>query len=255
MLNKQASRNVNIWYSHRLPTWLPVILPVFALFLTACASPAAPPPPSTYLETEPSVPPPTASEMPSNPVPETEPPTPLPTESQLPPSPTSRSQPLAPATVHSGASPTPSDSEGLIASGGLVVEQSVEELTVAADHVIIARVQSVDSDWNADKTFITTTITLSVEELLQNPPFPPDVALVLPGGTAGDDRLMVADTPTFVPGQRVVLFLEGDGGPGTRLVSSWQGIYYIEGDDAVQPEMNRRIPLSELKDRIRAASA
>jgi hypothetical protein len=42
---------------------------------------------------------------------------------------------------------------------------------------------------------------------------------------------------------------------GCTELGCWQGVYHLEGDEAVQPEVNRRIPLSELKARIRAATA
>jgi hypothetical protein len=160
------------------------------------------------------------------------------------------------STPSSPTVPTTTTEEVRVSSSsGMVLEQSVEELAVEADHIFIGQVQSVHSDWNADKTSIETTVALYVKEYLKSTTFPRDFTLVLPSGTAGDVSVVVEDTPTFTPGEIVLLFLKGDGGPSTLLVGSWQGVYYIEGNEAIQAEVNRRMPLSELRTRIRAATA
>jgi uncharacterized repeat protein (TIGR01451 family) len=133
------------------------------------------------------------------------------------------------------------------------IEWAIEELAVAADHIFIGQVQSVKADWNANKTSIETTVALSVREYLKSTTFPRDFTLVLAGDLVDEVSLAVQGTPTFVTDEGVLLFLKHEGETDT-LVGNGQGVYHLEGNEAVQPETNRRLPLSALRNRIGAAT-
>jgi hypothetical protein len=56
------------------------------------------------------------------------------------------------------------------------------------------------------------------------------VVLQFLGGTVGDTTLDVADIPKFKPGERVVLFVEGNGLNASPLVGFYHGKFLLKRD-------------------------
>lgn len=152
---------------------------------------------------------------------------------------------LAPTSASQPASPN-------VSAAGMVLEQSVAELASEAEYILIGSVRNVQSDWNADQSAIFTTVDLDVQEYLKGDDGASTLTLTLPGGVVGSTSQVDPNTPSFTPDTSVLLFLAQDDDTGMSIIGGWQGRYVIEGEEAVQPETQRRAPLTTLTSEIEA---
>jgi hypothetical protein len=120
------------------------------------------------------------------------------------------------------------------ARASMTVAMNVDQLTRAADRVVIARVGAVESRWDGTHHNVISDVELVVEESLKGEiPGNRRLRLVQVGGRAGDMTTTVPGQPSFSPGERAVLFLEGP--PGScRLVGLGQGKRSLRQDVAGQ---------------------
>ena len=92
------------------------------------------------------------------------------------------------------------------ASATTIVRRSVEEMTRIADEVVQGTVVGAESRWTDDRQQILTYVTVSATERLKGSDSG-DVTFVQLGGTVGSDFMFALGTPSFAPGERVVVFL------------------------------------------------
>jgi len=96
------------------------------------------------------------------------------------------------------------------AEASLVLALDTNELTKRADHIAVADVVSVKSDWDERHAKIHTTIELSVVESWKGGAQPAShITIVQPGGTVGDIAMVVFGLSQSVPGERALFFLRG----------------------------------------------
>ena len=100
-----------------------------------------------------------------------------------------------------------------------------------------ARVTEVRSEWNADRTYVFTYVTLEVKRALAGPKRAYETVRV-PGGTVGDFSAVMEGAPQFAVGDNVVVFL-GAWDDGQLMVEGYfQGVSKVVRD-AVGNEMLR----------------
>ncbi|AKB77541.1 hypothetical protein MSHOH_1058 [Methanosarcina horonobensis HB-1 = JCM 15518] len=107
------------------------------------------------------------------------------------------------------------------------------ELNNCSDTIVIGTVQEIlPSKWNTadgkrpsntDDAFspfclIYTDVVISVDKYLKNPLSSKEVTVRVEGGTAGHDTLIADYEPTFQPGEKILLYLIKDFGPGTKNI-------------------------------------
>lgn len=85
-------------------------------------------------------------------------------------------------------------------------QQSVEQLTGAADKIVLGTVLSRSSHWTSDAQ-IYTDVVVSADVSVKGDASQSSVVVQVPGGTVGDMLMTVSDTPEFNPGEHVLLFL------------------------------------------------
>ena len=90
----------------------------------------------------------------------------------------------------------------------LMLELSIEELTAEADSVVVGRVETVSSQWNEEHNAIYTTVTIAADSILKGGTVPDPLTVVVPGGSIDGITQFVSETPAFVTGEEVLLFLE-----------------------------------------------
>jgi hypothetical protein len=83
-----------------------------------------------------------------------------------------------------------------------------------------------------------TRIQLDVEKMLKGTPAAA-LTIVQPGGEAGGVAASVAGAPTFVTGERVLMFLTRRPDGALRVAHLYQGKFSIEADP---PQAVRRLP-------------
>ncbi len=135
----------------------------------------------------------------------------------------------------------------------LVIKKSIQELTYEADFVLIGKVKDMESRWNKEKTLIYTYVTVSVakyiKKILEIGELKEITVKVL-GGEVDDIALKVSDTPEFMKGEEIFLFLRIEELPIFRVAGLFQGKYTIEDDRVKNKVLKREIPLDSFIDQI-----
>src|SRR4029077_5808256 len=99
------------------------------------------------------------------------------------------------------------------ASASLVIALDLPAMVGRADHVGVVDVVSVKAAWDASHEKILSTIDLAVVETWKGQAAPAShFTIVQRGGTVDDASMVVYGMPTSAPGERAVLFLEGQPG-------------------------------------------
>ncbi len=113
-----------------------------------------------------------------------------------------------------------------------VVPPTFEEMTDRADLVFIGKVAGSRSEWRSVGTdrVIFTLIEFETQEVLKGNA---DARLTLEflGGTVGEVTLDVAEVPKFNAGDRVLLFVEGNGIQFCPVVGVFHGKFRIHKDE------------------------
>lgn len=134
---------------------------------------------------------------------------------------------------------------------------SVEELTKGADVVVIGEVLSTQSEWDPTGRVILTRVDMHVEELLKGSPTGQRLSFQQLGGQVGDTVSVVAGSPSFSRGERVLLFLSRRRDGRFDVENFFQGKFSLEHDPASGREMAvRRVPDSaQVLDRLQLDEA
>ena len=134
---------------------------------------------------------------------------------------------------------------------------SIPDLTVQSSLVVVGEVVSVRSEWNAARTEIVTQIELRGDEVLRGSLTGGLVTVQQIGGQVGDVTSTLAGAPSFVKGERVLLFLSARRNGTLGVTGLFQGKFSVERDPATGEEWAvRRVPgLPQPLDRILLTTA
>jgi hypothetical protein len=113
-----------------------------------------------------------------------------------------------------------------------VIMPSDAGLVAGARIIIIARVLSLSSSFNADHSDINTYVRLKVDEVLKGDLPGAEVVLREPGGRDGDTGSIVFGTPEFARGERVLLYLDSWPDGSLRVYQMFLGKFSITRDPA-----------------------
>lgn len=115
-----------------------------------------------------------------------------------------------------------------------MIKVSLPDLVKEADHIVVGKVTSMKSSWDADKTLIRTFVTISVDEYVKGPSSRRDCVVSYVGGVVGDIGLWQSDTPRFKQGEQVLVFLKRDEKNTFKVLGRYQGKFTIEGNTVVE---------------------
>jgi hypothetical protein len=114
----------------------------------------------------------------------------------------------------------------------VVEKKSFNDLVLEAQMVAIGRVTTVESHPTLDHKYAYTYVTVGNLEVLKGSYREPAITLRLDGGLLGDGRTLVIDgMPRFRSGEKVVLFVKGNGQYACPFVGWWQGLLRVEADN------------------------
>lgn len=130
----------------------------------------------------------------------------------------------------------------MVPCSAFYVPLSIEEMTEAADVILIGTVEEVlhgaASPFTVPK--MHRQVTVSVERYLKNPLEAETVTVITLGATVGNTTLWVEDQPEFQASERVLLFLQDDfwfldNNPQGyyQVVSMDQGKFTVGSDGAI----------------------
>lgn len=120
----------------------------------------------------------------------------------------------------------------LPAHATVLVYKDLDDLVREADGVVIGTVRRVESaDLGTGNVY--TFVTLGELELLHGRHDREELTLRLEGGRVGRYGVRVEGSPSFAPGQRMLLFLSGNGRDPVPLVGWGQGLFRIVSEPGV----------------------
>jgi hypothetical protein len=118
------------------------------------------------------------------------------------------------------------------AAASLIMALDTPAMVQRAAHIVVADVVSVKAAWDERHVRIFSTIELTVVESWKGPTAPAaHVTIVQPGGTVDDLSMVTFGFSRFSPGERVLLFLDGDPADA-RVVGMAQGKRSMRRDAA-----------------------
>jgi hypothetical protein len=97
----------------------------------------------------------------------------------------------------------------------------LEQLTSRSHTIVTGQVVEVRSDFaDLDRKEIVTFVTIATTDILKGVS-EPQLVLTIPGGVVGDLGLWVEDTPQFIVGEEVLIFVNDDY-KGRKTVCEWR---------------------------------
>ena len=122
---------------------------------------------------------------------------------------------------------------GVVSSprASLLRAMGLVELANSADRIVVGKVQSVHAAWDLQHRKIISTIEVDIEDSWKGPQAGNRrITIVQPGGSVGDIEMTVQGMPSFVVGEKSLLFLQGQ--RQLHVVGMGQGKRALVWDDA-----------------------
>ena len=110
-------------------------------------------------------------------------------------------------------------------------EQTVGQLATRAEVVAVGTVTDLRSEWNVDRTRISTQVTLTVDQYLKGNMTGPTLTLTVPGGEVDDVGELYSHVPRFSQNEAVVVFAQADEGGTLRVTGGEQGKISVRQDE------------------------
>jgi hypothetical protein len=126
----------------------------------------------------------------------------------------------------------------LLAHATTVVAPRFETLVDRAELIFTGQVLSQRAEWrnhNGERS-IVTLVTFGLQQVHKGQA-PPTVTLQFLGGALGNVRLEVADIPKFKVGERVMLFVEGNGSAISPVIGFFHGRFTLRKNAAGTDEV------------------
>ncbi len=161
-----------------------------------------------------------------------------------------------------------------VASATSIVPMTVEQLTLASEHVVEAEAVQQWSEWTPNHSTILTYTRFRISSVLKGA-LPTEIIVKQLGGKVGDSMVKVAGVRYFRPNEQAVLFLHpAMANDGTYVITGlMQGNFHVDGSGAqatvtngikspdtytvsgraVSQYQGTRMTLTELEARIRKA--
>ena len=126
----------------------------------------------------------------------------------------------------------------LPAAATVVLQLEIEDMIPMAPVVVIGEVNKVEASYNAEKTKIHTRAWITPTEILKGPAELGTVVVKTIGGQVGDTVARLPGAPSFVEGERVMVFLEPrKDKDGYLTVGLYQGKFKVFRDPATGKDM------------------
>ncbi|MSU68803.1 MAG: hypothetical protein CK548_01315 [Opitutia bacterium] len=128
-----------------------------------------------------------------------------------------------------------------------VIAPTFPQLVAASDTIARGTVTAIRSEEfdSAQGRGVRTLVTLRLERILKGTPAE-TITLTLLGGTVGKRTLRVVGLPTFIVGQRQIIFFANNGTVLCPLVAAGHGRYHVLTDPATQRDYVTRDNLAPL---------
>jgi hypothetical protein len=123
------------------------------------------------------------------------------------------------------------------ALGTSVVQMDVPGLSQNANIILEGRVTNIRSAWNSTRDQIYTYVTVNVTEVIAGQAVTGPMELRFLGGAVDNIAMVIADSPSFVVGERVLLFLQNEEQLYFPFVGMSQGKLFFRTDPVTGREV------------------
>jgi hypothetical protein len=141
----------------------------------------------------------------------------------------------------------------MTAEGTIARAVEFDEKVGRAASIIVGRVVSQESSWDAGRQRILTRSKIAVEKTLKGS-HAQEITIVTPGGTVGDIAQEYVGVPRFQTGEENVVFVRQTGAGPTVLFFE-QGAYRVEKNDAGERMVMPLVSSAVLVDEKRGVAA
>ncbi|MEW5800687.1 MAG: matrixin family metalloprotease [bacterium] len=131
-------------------------------------------------------------------------------------------------------------------SHALMRRTTLSSLIHKARHICYGQIVDFSSEWDANRTSISTTVKLSVLENLKETA-PVSLSFTVPGGCVGEVVQRTSNSPCFWQNERVVVFVDA----GLRLVGGFQGKFHVNDSFVIE----RGLPIARFLAEIRGVQS
>ena len=132
---------------------------------------------------------------------------------------------------------------------------TTKDLTDRAEVVAVGKVSSVKSEWNADRTRITTRVTITVREYLKGGGIDKQLVVLTPGGEVGEVGEWYSGAARFRKEEDVVVFARKREGREHEMSGGAQGRVPVVKDRRTgESFVGRSIRLDDFRAQVRSAA-
>ncbi len=115
---------------------------------------------------------------------------------------------------------------------GQVGANALALLAGQSDVVVVGKVATLNSEWNANRTRIQTRVIVSVSQVLKGPGTATALTILTPGGEIDGVGELYSDMPTFKQDEDVLLFARKDSHGDLRVTSGQDGKLPLNRDES-----------------------
>ncbi len=135
----------------------------------------------------------------------------------------------------------------------LMIKMTTPELTKRARAIVRGKVTDMRSEWDPERRFIWTLVTISVSKCIKGDTLPgQEIILKIPGGVVGQIGQLTEDTPIFKRGEDVLLFINPEVyrcKKVFRVTGNFQGKHTIKNNIVIE----NKIPVATFISQIEGA--
>ncbi len=119
-------------------------------------------------------------------------------------------------------------------ASALMIRYDLQRLSTGSDKIVIGNVVDTESKYLVPGRAIYTFVTIDVEEVLKGEISGNELTLRVPGGTVGEETMVVEHEPDFMIGEKVLVFAARQVDGQDVLYNAENGKYTIEDGIVVE---------------------
>jgi hypothetical protein len=134
------------------------------------------------------------------------------------------------------------------------IQSEIKNLSEGADIILTGKVVNQKSQWNADKTRISTQTTIKVDEYLKGSIVDDRLVVTTPGGEIGEVGELYSHMPRFSNDEEVLLFVKNDNKDlSYKILNGEQGkLTLFDDKNSGEKITGFNMKISELKKEIKS---
>jgi hypothetical protein len=132
---------------------------------------------------------------------------------------------------------------------------TTKELTEQSDVIAVGKVKTLNSEWNANRTRITTRVRIDVREFLKGGGADHALVVMTPGGEIGDVGEIYSGTARFRRDEEVVVFARKKSGGDHEVTGGGEGKVLVHEEKTTgMKTVLKNVPLDDFRSQVMSAA-